>query len=140
MCDIVLLVHKCDTSSRSPFASLQLSRFIVIFTFLILFMRGVDGHVSVGDISCETMFTECFSMKLNGILSIFRTNCDFLDLLTKTHFAVSPNGSTAGEFEDTSGQTKVIKGTSLLSSGEVGSQVKMEKSCQSEMFLCILQK
>lgn len=66
--------------------------------------------------------------------TIFRTNCDFLDLLTKTHFAVIPNGSTAGEFEDTSGQTKVIKGPSLLSSGEVGSQVKMEKSCQSEMF------
>lgn len=93
-------------------------------------MCGVDGHVSVG----ETMFTECFSMKLNGIFTVFRTNCDFLDLLTKTHFAVSPNGSTAGEFEDTSGQTKVIKGPSLLSSGEVGSQVKMEKSCQSESF------
>lgn len=71
--------------------------------------------------------------------TIFRTNCDFLDLLTKTHFAVSSNGSTAGEFEDTR-QTKVIKGPSLLSSGEVGSQVKIEKSCQSEMFLRILQK
>lgn len=77
-------------------------------------MREVDGHVSVGDISCETMFTECFSMKLNGIFTIFRTNCDFLDLFTKTHFAVSPNGSTAVEFEDTSGQTKVIEGRSLF--------------------------
>lgn len=78
VCDIVLFVHKCDTSSRSPFASLQLSRFIVIFTFLILFMRGVDGHVSVGDISCETMFTECFSMKLNGILQSSGQTVTFL--------------------------------------------------------------
>lgn len=74
VCDIVLFVYKCDTSSRSPFASLQLSRFIVIFTFLILFMRGVDGHVSVG----ETMFTECFSMKLNGILQSSGQTVTFL--------------------------------------------------------------
>lgn len=71
--------------------------------------------------------------------TIFRTNCDFLDLLTKTHFAVIPNGSTAGEFEDTR-QTKVIKGPSLLSSGEVGSQVKIEKVLSVRNVLCMLQK